>query len=179
MNNITITKEPSYCTDYVSIKKTYLELKRIITFSIWDDMSFNAYTRELCDEIAFDFNISDSIYFCLLNLLKEDEKLIIDDDDTYEEMMKYIKFERLENKIKITFFNHLKESPIHNKFSVFVKNICPDSRSKIRNFETKKRLVDFFRECEKTLLEDYRQITFDEYLEYEKQLIKTNNFYKG
>lgn len=169
-NRWILSIEPGYCTNTVSFSKGYLEngeLIKTIDFSIWDDISFHGYINscEYPDVIEYEFNVSDPIYFCLLELLGDSDTFIIDDDDSCERMVKFMTINREETTIKICFTNLKNERFLHNKYGAFIKNIGPDGRSKIEDIKVKYRIVDFFRNCEKVLLEDYHQISFFEYLE--------------
>ena len=129
-------------------------------------MSFQGYTyNQEEQELEFSFDKNDSIYFCLNRLLTNDKQIIIDDDDTYERMQKYMIIKKEQTAIKIIFVNTKKDDKNYDKHRVFIKNIAPDSRSKIEDFSIKLRLVNFFKDCKQTLLEKEHQIKFDEYLE--------------
>ena len=55
-----------------------------------------------------------------------------------------------DKKIKMIFVNNTEEKQLHSEmFGAFIKNIGPDPRSKIREWKTKKRIIDFFRDMEK------------------------------
>lgn len=178
-NKYILTVNPGYCCDSIGITRCELEenLIKNIRFDCWDDMAFNAYIQNLetLDKIEFTFNIDDPLYFCLYRLLGKDNKLIIDDDDTYEIMHKYMVIEKIDLNIKITFVNKLKEREYNiERFRIFIKNIGPDPRSKIEDFNTKIRLANFFKDCIETLTEEYHQITIDEFIET-KKYNKINN----
>ena len=168
-NRITIDISKGYCTDVINIHKYYAQngkLIKIIRLSIWDDMSFGGYTYIKEEkELEFSFDKNDPLYFCLNRLLGNNQKITIDDDDTYEKMQKYMIIKKENNTIKIVFTNIKKEQENHDKYRVFIKNIVPDSRSKIEDFSIKLRLVNFFKDCRQILLEKEHQITIDEYLE--------------
>lgn len=169
-NKIIIDITPGYCTEVIKITKGYFKEKDLIksiSLTIWDDISFHGYINNNKTEniLEFEFDINDPIYFCLNRLLNDKELLIIEDDDTYEMNKKYMTIKREEEIIKIIFFNNIKENNSHNKYNVFIKNIGPDSRSKIEDIKMKQQIVKFFRECTKTLLEESHQITIDEYIE--------------
>lgn len=196
-NIIRIVTEQGYCSNNVHITKAFFEneeLKKAITFSIWDDMSFNTYihNEELCldiTELSFDIDIEDKIYYALNRMLGRSNSLIIDDDDTREELRNYLEFKRTNNKIIITFHDEDIEKPLFERFTIFIKNIEPDSRSKIDNFNIKYRLVKFFREAEEILTNEFHQYSLDECFELLKQqgiydgenpfLHKTNRYYKN
>ena len=71
-----------------------------------------------------------------------------------------------EDKINLAFINDLEDADIIDRFSVFIKNIGPDGRSKIDSFykDTKERLYFFFKEVYERVSEEYHQITIEEYL---------------
>ena len=190
-NIILLNISKGYCCNTVTIFKGYMEenyLEKEITLSIWDDISFRAYTKDTDENfLEFEFDINDPLYFCISRFLGKDKEFIIEDDHASEHLKKYMIIKRDGGIFKIIFINEsLKKEPENNKFSVFIKNIGPDPRSKIIEFATKIRIVEFFRDMEKTLLEEYHQVTFDEYIEtleyYEtknncisRKLVKTEN----
>lgn len=173
-NRIMLSIEPGYCTNTVSISKGYFcddELVKDISLTIWDDIAFHGYicsqerNIEYPKELVFEFDINDPIYFCLLELLGNDDYLVIDDDDTYDILKKYMTVKREETSIKIIFTNLKEENFYHNRYGAFIKNIGPDGRSKIEDINIKYRIVDFFGKLVRTLLEEYHQVTIPEYLE--------------
>lgn len=196
-NIISVVTEQGYCSNNVHITKAFFEneeLKKNITFSIWDDMSFNAYIHNEklyldITELSFEIDIEDEIYYALNRMLGRSNSLIIDDDDTREELKKYLVFKRTNNKIIITFHDKDIEKPLFERFTIFIKNIGPDSRSKIVDFNIKYRLVKFFREAEEILTNEIHQYSLDECFELLKQqgiydgenpfLHKTNRYYKN
>lgn len=196
-NIVRIVTEQGYCTNNVHITKAFFkdnELDKTITFSIWDDMSFNTHihNEELCldiTELSFEIDIEDKIYYALNRMLGRSNSLIIDDDDTREELRNYLEFKRTNNKIIITFHDEDIEKPLFERFNIFIKNIGPDYRSKIDDFNIKYRLVRFFREAEEILTNEFHQYSLDEYFELLKQqgiyegenpfLHKTNRYYKN
>lgn len=172
-NVIIFNKNPGYCCDTISIDNGYLkkgELIKSLGLYIWDDICFKAYSKNRnINYIDFDIDINNPIYFCVKHLLGEDNELIIDDDDTYGRLNKYLVIKKVDDIYKFIFINNLEKNDYElEKFRVFIKNIGPDCRSKIIDFSIKKRIVYFFRELENILLEDYHQITFEEYLEFNK-----------
>ena len=170
---IIFNRNPGYCCDTISIDYGCLkdgELIKSLGLYIWDDICFKAYSKNRnINYIDFDIDINNPIYFCVKHLLGEDNELIIDDDDTYGRLNKYLVIKKVDNIYKFIFINNLEKNDYESdKFRVFIKNIGPDCRSKIIDFSIKKRIVYFFRELENILLEDYHQITFEEYLEFNK-----------
>ena len=169
----SIAVESGYCTNTVSFSKGYISdgvVIKSIDFAIWDDMSFHGYINSYRypDILEFEFDYNDPIYFCLLELLNGKNQFLLDDDDSYCKWHKYMTIKKEESIIKIIFTNIKQGNFGHNKYGAFVKNIGPDGRSKIENFEIKKQLVSFFRNCANNLLEENHQISFEEYLEIER-----------
>lgn len=165
--------QPGYCTQHINIATGYLEddkLLKSINMSIWDDIAFHGYSHDVSNlnNLTFEYDVENSIYFCLDRLLGNDNVLVIDDDDTYESMEKFMLIKREEECITISFINLNSNANTHNKFRAFIKNIAPDPRSKICDNTTKPRLISFFKDCANTLSEEYHQITFREYLESER-----------
>ena len=147
-------------------------LDKKITFSMWDDFSFNGYSydkyKKEVETISFSFNIDDPLYLPLNNLLMYKNPLIIDDDETYGVLRKYIVLKKEEDKITINITNKMvndKDYDLIDKWHIFIKNIGSDPRSKIEDAEIKYRLVSFFKEVEEMFIDGYHQITVDEYLE--------------
>lgn len=173
-NKLLLNISPGYCCDTVSICEGYIvnkEVSKSLELLIWDDMAFNAYTKDgdaKCVEFGIDIN--HPLYFCVKRLLADDEQLIIDDDGTYEHMQKYMIIGRDDEAFKLKFVTNINVSEVaRRKFGVFVKNIGPDARSKITDFSIKLRLVDFFRDVTRVLLEEDYQLNFDECLDIYNQ----------
>ena len=165
-SKMIITKSDSYSGYTVNITKCYVKDNTSFSFVIWDDISFRAYSNiDNINEIEFIIDINDPLYFCFKRLLNGDKKFIIDDDETSEILEKYMAIEDVDNNIKIKFVNNLSSEYDFYRFYVFIKNIGPDPRSKIDNYKTKIRIIEFLRDCENILLEECHQITMDEYLE--------------
>lgn len=175
-NIIKLVVSSGYCCDTVSIYEGYIVdnmVSKSLELSIWDDMAFNAYTKDNnLNFVEFGVNINHPLYFCVKELLANDEYLVFDDDNTYEHMQKYMIIERDDDNFKFKFVNNINtniNTCEYRKFGVFIKNIGPDSRSKISDFSLKLRLVDFFRNVEKCLREEHHQLTFDECAELDRQ----------
>jgi len=174
-NRWVISVEKGYCTNMISFSKGYIkdgEVIKSIDFAIWDDMSFRGYLNhnllngeEYPDNLEFEFNINDPIYFCLLDLLEDQDMFIIDDDDSYQRMKKYMSIIRETTSIKIVFTNTKNEIIHHNKYGAFIKNIGPDGRSKIEDIKIKYKIVDFLRNSAKRLLEEFPQMSIFEAIE--------------
>ena len=116
---------------------------------------------------SYVFENSNPLYIPLFHLLKGEEELIIDDDETDEINKKYMRIYLAEDSsIKIDFINDLEKDDLLDKFSVFVKNIGSDYRSKVDycNMDTKERLFFFFEEVYDLFEEEYHQVTIEENL---------------
>lgn len=168
-NTITIGMDSGYACPMVSISRNYYEKEKYIQsleFFIWDDISLKARTN-ISDgnEIQFDFCEDDPLYYPLNRFLESDNEIIIDDDDTIECLKKYVIFKRENDRIVVRCINKTTQFGSIDKYGFFIKNIAPDGRSKIKDYADKLRIVDFYRDLERTLLEEEHQITFDEYME--------------
>ena len=112
-NVIVFTKNPGYCCDTVSIYNGYLkdnQLLKSLELHIWDDISFNAYSKDKnINTIDFDIDVEHPLYFCIKHLLGKDNKLIIDDDDTYQKLKKHLIIKKVNNIYKIIFINDLEK----------------------------------------------------------------------
>lgn len=163
-----------------SIREDFLKnglFEKCYTLSRWDDYEFNASSN--CNEyrkLSYEFDLEHPLYFPFLHLLNNDSELIIDDDNTYELEKKYMRLYKENYNIILEFRNKLednKESIKYNNFSVFIKNIGPDCRSKIdcQYKDTKERLWRFFEESIQNITEEYHQITIEEY-EMKRKILK-------
>lgn len=165
-----ITKD-SFITTY-TIKEIFLEnnkLKKIYTLSMWDDYNFNSYvdSDDTNDIVSYEFDKNHPLFLALFHLLNYDEELLIDDDGTIEEEKKYMLIKKIKDKIYILFVNKLENNEfLSKKFNVFIKNILYDGRSKIdrKSKDTKNRLSDFFNEVYEDIINEYHQISIEEYL---------------
>ena len=144
---------------FISIKRYYIKnkvLQKVITLSMWDDFEFDAYTKENIDYLNFEFQSSDLLYSHLDTLLGTDKSIVID-DNTLEKLKKFMIIERVENNIIIHFIGNKDSELIKQRFSVFIKNIGQDARSKLQDLKLKIRLIDFFRDCENYLVKSETQ----------------------
>ncbi len=172
--------QEGYLVNQISLATGYIEdedLVKSLNLSISDDISFHGYSHCMSNSasLTFEFELDNPIYFCLDRLLGEDMSLIIDDDDSRELMQKYMVIQRENMFIKIVFVNTNLNVENHHKFGAFIRNVAPDNRSKVNNITIKPRLLNFFKDCETTLLEEYHQITLREYLETKRinSLVRT------
>ena len=153
---IIIDIDDSDFVPFMTIKKVYkteTESVKMITFSIWDDISFDAYSKSNLDNIEFEFDNEDPIYWCLNKLLNGENAIIIYDDNTINNFDKYLCINKRENSIVLLFKGNKYCELLKDKFSIFIKNIGPDSRSKIHDDKFKLRIVDFFLNSKNALLE--------------------------
>lgn len=134
------------------------DLQKIVTFSMWDDFQFDAYSKDSDIELLFEFKNDDYLYPNLNILLGEDKQIIIDDDNTLGRLKKFISITRKGESIIIIFHGNVDSEFIHEKYSVFIKNIGPDARSKIQNSNLKTRLIDFFESCKDSFLAGRKSI---------------------
>ena len=88
----------------------------------------------------------------LNKLLGIDNKIVIDDDNTGEKLKKFMSIEKRDDNIVIQFNGDETCELKYRKFSVFIKNVGPDARSKIQNLDFKIRLINFFEYCKNSLL---------------------------
>lgn len=146
--------------------------EKSIKFTMWDDFSIIGFSHDKhkkeVEDIEFSFSINDPLYFPLNRLLMHKNPLVIDDDDTYGFLRKYMEIKKEEASITVKIFNKMandKDYDYIEKWRVFIKNIGADPRSKIEDNNIKYNLVRFFREAEAICFEEYHQITMDEYLE--------------
>lgn len=145
----------------VIIDKGYIqngEPLKVLTMSMTDDFGFEAFTfsDEETDSVNFSIPQYDPLYKHLNTLLGANDDLIIDDDMTAEEKQKYMKIQKQEQDILVSFHNGSKEASTIDKFIITIINIMRDGRSKIDRdgLDTKEKLVEFFRDFEKELLLD-------------------------
>lgn len=161
----------AYCGKSIHIYKDYYQKDELIkgfTFCMWDDYAFDAWPDNSDfskESIIFIIDENDPLFFCFHRLLAGMKELIIDSDE-YEENVKMLFIRRREDfKIELEFRSRYPKD-IVDKYTVFIKNIGFDLRSKIDGLglDTKERLFKFFMEAQQILLEEYHQISFDEYM---------------
>lgn len=153
---ITIDIDDSDFVPFMTIKKVYkteTEPTKMIIFSIWDDISFDAYSKSNLDNIEFEFNNEDPLYLCLDKLLNGENEIIIHDNHTINNFDKYLCIKKNSNLILVLFEGNKYCELCKDKFNIFIKNIGPDSRSKIHDDKFKLRIVDFFLNSKNALLE--------------------------
>jgi len=174
-SEILVQISDAYCGKSIHIYKDYYENNELIkgfTFCMWDDYAFDAwpdYNDYSKEKITFVIDEKDPLFYCFHKLLKENKELIVSSDE-YEENIKCFCIRKMDdNKIILEFISKCEKNTV-NKYRVFVKNVNFDLRSKIdiEKKYTKKRLNQFFIEAQEILLNDYHQISIDEYM-----LVKT------
>ena len=160
-----------YAKPTYTIMEGFIENGDVIkdyTLSQWDDYGLNGWinNEESVKNISFEFDMNHPLYLPLFHLLNYDDELMIDDDDTREDNKKYILISKKGDKIYIDFVNELLHSNYtKERFHVFIKNIVFDGRSKIdqKHKDTKIRLATFFNEAHNALINDYHQISIEEW----------------
>jgi len=163
-----------YCP-ITTIREDFLEngeLKKDFRLCRWDDYGFTSYVDADYDEymemkeVSYTFEPGHPLYIPFFHLLKGDKELLIDDDETYQENMKYMIIYIDNDIITLKFVNNLEEDESIERFHVFIKNIGFDLRSKIdcNDLDTKERLFNFFNEVNKLFMEENHQITMEEYM---------------
>ena len=180
-SQINISVDNNNFVSNISIEKAYLKddsLDKTITLLKTDDMKFTAYKQDLADysdlvELEYEVTIEDKIYFALNRLLGNNDEMFIDDDFTRDEYRNYLIIKRKQNKIVFIFHDEDIQKLTFERFNVFIINIVFDGRSKIKDINTKSRLLNFFKEASEILLSDNHQYTLDEYYE----ILKLNGIY--
>lgn len=143
----------------VQVIKSFDKKKKMIIFSMWDDLSFEGIIIESkvmseSKEFEVEIDIQDPLYLHFDKLLGSDEEIVIDDDHTLGYNIKTLKISRGIKGIKITFKNNEEKTEKRLSFNVFIKNIMIDGRSKLfGRDEIKKRLVEFFNGIRESFLE--------------------------
>ena len=160
-----------YAKPTYTIMEGFLEngdLVKTYSLSQWDDYGLNGWINndEDTNKVSFAFDINHPLFLPLFHLLDYDEELIIDDDDSKEDNKKYLLVRRKEDKIYLDFIDELEDDfYTGERFHVFIKNILFDGRSKIDQAQkdTKERLLTFFNEASHEILDDFHQISIEEY----------------
>lgn len=157
-----------------SITEKYLNdipLERELSFKKDKDYSFTAFDcyegHKGNEDILFEYDIKHPFYIPLLHLLNGDKELIINDDHTNLDNAKYMKISNKDGVINILIHNdYAKQQSATARFRIFIKNIRYYGRSKLDrdNTDVKDRLSIFFNELESVILEEYHQITIEEYM---------------
>ena len=174
-NTVSLNITKSYCGHTFRITKRYFkdgEYIKDFCLSMWDDYGFDAWIDDVeilknNSSISFKIPQHDPLYLCFLNFLGDLTEFVIDSDDISELNMKTMTIRLKEDgEIEVVFENKLDNISACDKFNIFIKNIGFDLRSKIDcfNLDTKKRLYKFFEDARNALLEEYHQITIEEYM---------------
>ena len=147
----------------MQIIKSFDEKRKMITFSMWDDFSFEGICRETqslnqINKFEVEIEEQDPLYLHFDKLLGSDEEIIIDDDHSLGYNIKTMRIWKSNNNIIITFENNEKTPEIMTKYNVFVKNIMQDNRSKLfERDKIKERLIQFFDGVREEFLENINQ----------------------
>lgn len=164
--------------DIVCIMESHSKTSKLIKdvhFTISEDMSFHAFIKDQNSSITkveFEYDINHPLYFCVKRLLGDNTKLIINDDKTKKRNKNYLKIEKDEYKIKFTFVNEIKNNKFYvDRFGINIINLGFDPRSKTK-LAVKEKLINFFKDAEEVLKEDYIQMDFDECKEINEYIKK-------
>ena len=129
------------------------DIEKDYTFYMCNDFSFEGSTSDYdLHKLSFEFDFRHPLYLALNNLLDKKQELLIDDDDTNYEFLKYMRIYKDNDIIYVEFINNLDsqyDKYDYDNFSIFIKNIFYDLRSKIdcKNEKTKLLLQKFFMEA--------------------------------
>ena len=177
-NEMRFQISKAYCGYSIRIEKDYIINDQIIngyTLCMWDDYAFDVFLWDsidkIKDEIVFIIDINDPLYFAFHELIMGIDELVIDSDE-YDYGMKVMIVRKNENNDIELVFRTKMPKDASDRFSVFIKNVGFDLRSKIdcEGLDTKKRLSTFFEKIQSELTEDYHQINMSEYM-----LIRSKN----
>lgn len=124
------------------------KLNKFLTITKDSDIKISGISLDDNKQNNMDFNIleDDIIYPLFIKFMRNDEILLIESDDEREYNMKYVMFEKLDRKIRITIVNKKENASLIDKFNCFIKNTEIDMRSKIdkSNLDYKKRFLNLF-----------------------------------
>lgn len=174
-NTVSIDVSNDYLVAGTRITKRYFksgEYVKDFCLSMWDDYGFDAWVDDVetlknASTISFDIPRYDPLHFCFLEFLGNNNEIVIDSDDVEELNKKTLTIRKKENDvIELIFENLLENISACDKFNIFVKNVGFDLRSKIDSFhlDTKERLYQFFENARICLLDEYHQISIDEFM---------------
>ena len=131
------------------------------------------YTNNInCQQLSFSFNVNHPLYFPLLTLLGENDRLVINDFYSKQDDRYAVIYED-KNKIKLKFINKIKNSDYRERFSI---NITANNLV-LNSMPT--RLNTFLDNVKDNLFSDYHQITIEEYISRKRTINKSNNKYKN
>lgn len=148
------------------IKKMYkLNCGENYSFEGW--INADIKTKQSIDSISFELDSTHPLYLPFQNMLQEDEKLIINDENTPSENSKYTEICKKEDKIVLSFVNKLNQEDVTKKFLIHSG----------QDGKARQRIKDFFEELVKTM----KQISKEDFevrdkgpdSEEAKQFIKT------
>lgn len=170
-NEMRLQISNAYCGRSIRIEKDYIENNQIVkgfTLCQWDDYAFDVYIDNFDfskESVKFIIDVNDPLFYSFHKLLEGLEELVIDSDE-YEENMKMLFIRRINDFDIELEFRSRESKKVLEKYTVFIKNIGFDLRSKIDCYglDTKKRLFEFFENAKNALLDDVHQITIDEYI---------------
>ncbi len=163
-----------------TIEEFYIDhgIKQMYKLHCGDNYSFEGWfnadikTKQSMDSLSFDLDSDHPLYLPFLHMLKDDKRLIINDEYTPNENSKYAEIRKEEDRIILSFTNNLNPEDVTKKFLIH-KGLMYDGKDE----EIKRRIKDFFEEATKAM----NQISKEEFVvrdkgpnsEEAKQLIKT------
>ena len=134
--------------------------------SMWEDYNFTAWTNgsmaqiEKTKYISFDFDPTHPLYEPLLRLLNGEDYIVIDDEYSYELNQKLLLIKKDKDGISLNFINNFDDDDLLNKFSIVIRCIGRDPKSKIpANSNLKDRLKAFFKEVRGLVDGEYLQVS--------------------
>lgn len=144
-----------------------------------DDYGFSAHSDNFAevDELLFEIEPNNPLYYPFLIFLKEDNVIRFSSDYKKVEFddISYIEVKNENGIIILKFVNKIPEEQNEiEKFDYGIKNIMFDLRSKLdsNNTDYKDRLHKFFLSAMSILKEEYHQINIDEYLYIKTRSLK-------
>lgn len=141
--------------ELISITKYFLnnnELEKTLLIQFYEDFFIDAYVvneeQAANNCITFEIKEGEPLYLPLSKFLGNNPRIIIDDDLTRPETMKFAQIYRnnssnsSNSSIFITIKNKLKNSTVIDKYNICVNNMMYDGDSKIDkyNYDTKVRI---------------------------------------
>lgn len=146
-----------YCAHYSLIQGS------LFTFSAGLDVDLES--EENNKKLVFEIEVDHPLYFPLLHLLNGEKEFVIEDCRKKNKDIKYISIKNEDDLITLNFIDKNKNESIQDRFTIVCENKLDCYKDKItfENNRKKIRLNHFFEEAANNLLEDYHQISFEEY----------------
>lgn len=133
------------------------------TFTFSARLELDLEVEENKNSLIFEIDVDHPLYFPFLHLLNDEKEFVI--KAKKDEDMKYLSIKNEEDLIILNFVDKTKNERLSNKFVIncdneFDYNLDKDT---IKQNDYLNRLNYFFTEAGNTLMEDYHQISFEEY----------------